>query len=312
MLVPFMTKFSPDGVPMQLVLSHSQRERLAYLELKIFFIGELRRNDLEARFAIKPAAATRDLNAYRARAPDNLVYDRYLKAYVPTPRFRPIFPFSTERVLAWLLHGFGDGQGSSVVRTIPCEGAGELVQPNFPLLAEITRAIHTGRALQIHYLSLSSGAAKRVVVPVALADNGLRWHLRAYDRQHNRFSDFVLTRITRAKTLAERPGQHEQIGADAQWSRMLELELMPHPALKHPEAIAADYSMTDGRLRLKVRAALAGYALLRWAVDCSPTHTLDTARHHLWLANAEVLAGVESAVLAPGYVSATSGGDVRP
>lgn len=298
-----MTKFSPEGDPMPLVLSHSQRERLAYLELKAFFIGELRRGDLEARFSIKPAAATRDLNAYRERAPDNLAYDRYVKAYVPTSHFCPVFPFSAERVLSWLLHGYGDGQGPTVARTIPCEGAGELVQPDFSLLGGITRAIHTGRALRIDYLSLSSGAAKRVIVPVALADNGLRWHVRAYDRQRRRFSDFVLTRITKVKPLDEAAEAHERMEADVQWNRRIDLHLVPHPGLKHPEAVMADYGMRDGSLILKVSAALAGYALQRWAVDCSSTHKLDCSRHHLWLADPAVLAGVESAVMAPGFGS---------
>ena len=288
---------------MPLVLSHSQRERLAYLELKAFFIGELRRGDLEARFSIKPAAATRDLNAYRERAPDNLAYDRYVKAYVPTSHFCPVFPFSAERVLSWLLHGYGDGQGPTVARTIPCEGAGELVQPDFGLLGEITRAIHTGRALQIHYLSLSSGAAKRVIVPVALADNGLRWHVRAYDRQRKRFSDFVLTRITKVKPLDEAAEAHERMEADEQWHRRIDLRLEPHPGLQHPEAVIADYGMKGGSLTLNVSAALAGYALLRWAVDCSPGYTLDAARHHLCLADRSVLAGVESAMLAPGFAA---------
>ncbi len=298
-----MTKFSPEGDPMPLVLSHSQRERLAYLELKAFFIGELRRGDLEARFSIKPAAATRDLNAYRERAPDNLAYDRYVKAYVPTSHFCPVFPFSAERVLSWLLHGYGDGQGPTVVRTIPCEGAGELVQPDFSLLGGITRAIHTGRALRIDYLSLSSGAAKRVIVPVALADNGLRWHVRAYDRQRRRFSDFVLTRITKVKPLDEAAEAHERIEADRQWNRRVDLRLVPHPGLTYPEAVMADYGMRDGSLTLNVSAALAGYALQRWAVDCSSAHKLDCARHHLWLADPAVLVGVESAVMAPGFGS---------
>ena len=298
-----MTKFSPEGDPMPLVLSHSQRERLAYLELKAFFIGELRRGDLEARFSIKPAAATRDLNAYRERAPDNLAYDRYVKAYVPTSHFCPVFPFSAERVLSWLLHGYGDGQGPTVVRTIPCEGAGELVQPDFSLLGGITRAIHTGRALRIDYLSLSSGAAKRVIVPVALADNGLRWHVRAYDRQRRRFSDFVLTRITKVKPLDEAAEAHERMEADEQWNRRIDLRLVPHPGLTYPEAVMADYGMRDGSLTLNVSAALAGYALHRWAVDCSSAHKLDCARHHLWLADPAVLGGVESAVMAPGFGS---------
>ena len=134
---------------MQLPLSHSQRERLAYLELRAFFIGELRRGDLEARFSIKPAAATRDISAYRKQASDNLEYDRYIKAYIPTSRFRPIYGFSAERVLSWLLHGFGDGQNFSVARSIPCAGPGELVQPNFEVLGEITRSIHAGRDVDV-------------------------------------------------------------------------------------------------------------------------------------------------------------------
>lgn len=285
---------------MQFPLSHSQRERLAYLELKAYFVGELRRGDLEARFSIKPAAATRDLNAYRQRAPENLAYDPYIKAYIPTSRFRPVFPFSAERVLAWFLHGIGDGQGPMVARSIPCEGAGELMQPDFGILSEITRAIHHGHVLQISYLSLSSGAANKIIVPVALADNGLRWHVRAYDRQRKRFADFVLTRINKVKALDELAASHERIEADEQWNRRIELRMRPHPGLKHPEAIMADYRMQNGLVTLNVSAALAGYALLRWAVDCSPERSLDSARHHLCLADRSVLEGVDSAVLAPG------------
>lgn len=293
---------------MQLPLSHSQRERLAYLELKAFFVGELRRGDLEARFSIKPAAASRDLNAYRQHAADNLAYDRHVKAYLPTDRFRPLFPFSAERILSWLLHGIGDGQAPTVARTFPCEGPGELVKPEFGLLGEITRAMHGKRPLQVTYLSLSSGQAERVIVPVALADNGLRWHVRAYDRQRKRFSDFVLTRIAEAKPLDERAEPHERIEADEQWNRRIDLQLVPHPDLKHPEGVVADYGMQDGTLTLNVSAALAGYALLRWAVDCSAEHNLDCTRHHLCLANRAVLEGVESAVLAPGYVQVAAGG----
>lgn len=286
---------------MSLHLSHAQRERLAYLELRAFFVGELRRADLEARFSIKPAAATRDLNAYRALAPDNLVYDRGVRAYLPSEQFQAVFGFAADRVLSWLLNGFGDGQALKLGRSIPCEGPGALVQPDFGILAVLTRAIHGSHAVQVSYLSLSSGQSHREIVPVALADNGSRWHVRAYDRSRARFSDFVLTRIAKAKMLPEEAAEHERLTSDAQWSRIVDLELVPHPGLKHPEAVAADYAMRDGMLALKVRAALAGYALLRWGVDCSVDHRLDAARHHLWLRNPQTLYGVESAVLAPGY-----------
>jgi hypothetical protein len=91
--------------------------------------------------------------------------------------------------------------------------------------------------------------------------------------------------------------------ADEQWNRRIDLRLVPHPGLTYPEAVMADYGMRDGSLTLNVSAALAGYALQRWAVDCSSAHKLDCARHHLWLADPAVLGGVESAVMAPGFGS---------
>ena len=282
-------------------LTNLQKERLAYLELKAFFVGELRRADLETRFGIKPAAASRDLNAYRAIAPENLTYDASGKAYIPTERFQPLFGFSAERVLSWLLNGFGDGLEIKLRRTIPCAGTGSLVSPNFDILARLTRAIHAATPVRIRYLSLSSGESERVIVPTALADNGLRWHVRGFDRTKSRFSDFVLTRITSVRALPEHAQEHEGLLADAQWNRIVDLELVPHPDIVHPEAIASDYAMTEGVLKLQIRAALTGYALNRWSVDCSANHSLDSRRHQLWLRNPQSLYGVESARLAPGY-----------
>ena len=64
--------------------------------------------------------------------------------------------------------------------------------------------------------------------------------------------------------------------------------------------------MTDGNLALSIRAPLVGYALKRWSVDCSTDHRLSPKSHHLWLRNAEVLNGVESAILAPGFTASTA------
>ena len=42
-------------------LTQPQRDRLAFVELRVRFIGEMRRQDLVARFGIQSAAASRDL-----------------------------------------------------------------------------------------------------------------------------------------------------------------------------------------------------------------------------------------------------------
>ena len=75
----------------------------------------------------------------------------------------------------------------------------------------------------------------------------------------------------------------------------------PHPGVEHPQAIGADCQMKDGMLVLDMRAPLFGYALRRWAVDCTSYHVLDPRSHHLYLINSQTLYGVDSAALAPGY-----------
>lgn len=282
-------------------LSQTQRERLAFLELRAFFTGELQRGDIESRFGIKPAAASRDLSIYRELAPKNLDYDQAGRRYRPTSDFKPIFEFQPERVLAWLLQGFGDGLELGLKQIAPCEGPGQLVRPDMDVLAAITRSLCAKRPIRINYLSLSSGGKRREIVPVALADNGLRWHVRAFDRERQRFSDFVLTRIAKAQELDDEAEEQELLGADEQWARMVDMELVPHPGVQWPKAVEADYAMSDGVLRIKTRAALAGYVLRRWSVDASQDHRLDSSQHHLWLRNSQTLYGVESAALAPGY-----------
>jgi hypothetical protein len=288
-------------------ISQIQRERLAFLEMRVFFTGELKRADIEARFGVKPAAASRDLTTYREIAESNLEYDLATRCYRPTARFRPVFEFSTERVLSWLLQGFGDGLDLRLRKVAPCEGPGNLVKPNLEILATIVRALCAKHSVRVNYLSLSSGSHAREIVPVAIADNGLRWHVRAFDRERKRFSDFVLTRIAKAEALSDDALEHELLGADEQWARIVDLELVPHPGVKWPEAIAADYAMENGVLRLRARAALAGYVLRRWSVDCSIDHSLDASAYHLWLRNTPTLYGVESATLAPGYTAAIGG-----
>lgn len=284
-----------------LEMSQTQQERLAFLELRAFFTGELRRADLEARFGIKPAAASRDLSAYRDLAPTNLDYDAVARCYRPSEAFKAVFDFQPERVLSWLLEGYGDGLNLGLKQAAPCEGPGHLVKPDLRVLGAITRALCAKRALTVSYLSLSSGAKSREIVPVALADNGLRWHVRAYDRNRERFSDFVLTRIEAASEVEGPVADTETLAADEQWARIVDMELVPHPGIAWPRAIEADYGMQEGVLKIKARAALAGYVLRRWSIDSTPDHRLDHAAHHLWLRNPQTLYGVESAELAPGY-----------
>lgn len=288
-------------------LSQAQRERLAYIDFRLYFLGEIGRPDLIHRFGLAPAAATRDLALYRDVVPQNIEFDGRNKIYRFSKAFVPLFDHPPQRVLSALSRGFGDGVNGESQAMLNCESPAVLSNPPLDVLAPICRAIYTRRPVAIHYYSMANGESERVIVPFALVDTGLRWHVRAYDRKNSDFRDFVLTRIETPKLLDEEPKSNEHPDHDIQWTRIVELELIPHPRLNRPEIIRMDYGMQDGSLRMQVRAAFAGYALLRWNVDSSPDHNLQGHEYRLWLKDHLALYGVKNAVLAPGYVSPPEG-----
>ena len=59
--------------------------------------------------------------------------------------------------------------------------------------------------------------------------------------------------------------------------------------------------MIKGVLEINVRAAVAGYLLRRWNVDCTAEAVLDGEEYHLWLRNRQALYGVNNLVIAPGF-----------
>lgn len=285
--------------------NQAQRERLAFIEFRLWFLGDVRRPDLIDRFGIAPAVATRDLAAYREYAPQNIAFDGSRKVYVPTEGFAPVFDHDPDRVLSALSRGFGEGFGRASTGFLACEFPLRLNQPPLATLAVITRAIHQQRAVRLVYHSHSSGTSKREVVPFALVDSGLRWHVRGFDRKSQEFRDLVITRMDKPVFADGDVQAHEQAAADHQWTRMVTLELLPHPAQARPEIVARDFGMTNGCLTLTVRAAIAGYVLQQWSVDCSADHSLEPSRYRLWLRDPLMLYGVSNAVLAPGYRQAT-------
>ena len=283
-------------------LTQPQRDRLAFVELRVRFIGEIRRQDLVSRFGIQSAAATRDLALYKELAAGNIDYDSKGKSYVLGPDFRPVFNSPPDRVLSWLTQGFGDGEPVRLKAWIASETPSRLTQPDLNVLASVTRAIHQERPLALEYHSISSGRTDREIVPFALLDNGSRWHVRAFDRKSQEFRDFVITRIKNPVVMKGALVQpHERSDQDIQWTRIVELELVPHPDQPRPEITEMDYSMDSGVLRMKLRAATAGYILRQWSVDCSPDHSLRGHEYRLWLKDHLAIYGVRSAVLAPGF-----------
>ncbi len=185
---------------------------------------------------------------------------------------------------------------------IPSDFPTILSIPDNAILAPITRAINLGKAVHLTYTSIRSGRTTREIVPLAIVDIGIRWHVRAFDRKSKEFRDFVITRIENPKILNNSfITDEEGIERDIQWNRIIELELVPHPKHPRPEIVKMDYGIKEEVLRVNVRAASAGYMLRILSVDCSPDHSLEGLEYALWLRDPLSLYGASNASLAPGY-----------
>lgn len=293
---------TPNSVTSLEALSRVQRERLAHIDFTLLFLGELRRADVIAKFETAPAGATRDIALYRSLAPSNIEFYSAGKLYRPSAKFRPLFDHSPLRVLATISQGFGLVEDVKFTPIIPCEFPSTLSAPSVEVIAPITRAIHRGKAVSLTYHSVSSGKTSRELVPLALVDNGVRWHVRAFDRLRKHFTDFVLTRMEDVEVLeTSLVGREERSDQDVEWSRIIELRLVPHPNHPRHEIVLMDYPMKDGVFAVRVRSANAGYMLRRWNVDCSPDHHLQGLEYALWLPDPLSLYGSSNATIAPGY-----------
>jgi predicted DNA-binding transcriptional regulator YafY len=278
-------------------------DRLEYLEFMLRFRGWVSRSDLTDRFGLGEAAATRDIRLYRELSPDNLRLNQSTKKYeILDEGFRPVFDLRVQTALSKLRGGkICDALGMGDSGGFLCPA--RLVLPDVDVLATITRAISVGAQLKTVYRSVKNGQSVKRLVPHALFDNGIHWYMRAFDLDKNKFMAYALTRICEVDIDRQVKESPDLKLKDFQWSRMVSLELIPHPNRKNvpqPETIDHDFKMKDGVLKLMVRAAVVGYWLHHWNVDCTEDHHLKGYDYQLWLRNHQTLYDVESRGIAPG------------
>jgi len=282
-------------------LNYAQRERLAFIDFCLQFVGQMSRADLISHFGIGLASSSRDLTLYKELAPSNLVLEHKTKQYYRTNEFQPVFTHSPEAVLTSLCRGFGDGLSNGSQPSKYCFDATRLIHPNSDVIATLMRAINNKNVVRCDYVSLSSGEGEREIVPHSIANNGQRWHVRAFDKKSKEFLDFVCTRLQNVSEISKPVSDNQLAANDMSWNNILNIELRVHPSIKHKKAIELDYNMADGVLRLEVREALLGYLMRQWNVDCTKNASLVGDEYLLWLSNINKLENVASMTISPGY-----------
>ncbi|HHF3144172.1 TPA: helix-turn-helix transcriptional regulator [Vibrio diabolicus] len=284
-------------------------ERLEYIEFMLRFRGWVSRVDLKNRFGISDAAATRDIRLYRDHSQDengndlNMSLNNTTKKYqIKEESFNPLFELTIQQALSKIRKSkFNEAlslSGNDGVLTPMRLGT-----PEIDILSTITRAISNGNTLAIEYWAVKNGNSNKHLIPHSIFDNGIHWYMRAYDREKNEFRSYALTRIESAKIDNNFSPEVNRKLEDHQWSRIVNLELIPHPNRKNvrePRAIEHDFKMEDGCLKISCRAVVAGYWLAMWQVDCTEDHSLEGYQYQLWLRNHNALYDVDSRKIAPG------------
>ena len=283
-------------------ISFSQKQRLAFIDFLLMFKGSFSRVDLTSKFEMGMANATRDIALYRELAPINSDFNNQSKTYIQSKKFKPLFEYEPRKTLAKLANKISDGFDGVLEISFPVDAPMQLNVPDINIVAKLVQAVLNKKAASIIYTSLSSGSKAREIIPHTIVDNGLRWHVRAFDRKTNSFRDFVITRISKVTLLDTSVDEFETEIEDNQWVRKMDLQIVPHPVnVQYPQAIELDYGMDKGLLQLTVRAALVGYLLRRWNVDCTEEASLKGGEYQLWLRNRQTLYGAENLAIAPGY-----------
>ena len=263
-------------------LTTSQKEKLEFVELLAYFYGIVNRDDIIKRFSVSSALATNILSKYNQMAPKNLDYNIHLKSYEISKSFKPIFSVRMlfERI---------------PVYTVP-PLHGKIKDDEIDRIAIISRAIQRVNSLRITYSSMSSGTGTRQIVPVAFANTHLRWHLRAYDRIKKRYADFVFRRISKVKLIKDDSiEKHEHPNNDKQWHLFINLKIKVHP---HN---VTDINTVNNNHDIRIRAAMAGYFLQLWNVDCSSNKNLRGPKYQYFLENLNEVTKLTDLELAPGY-----------
>lgn len=279
-------------------------ERLEFLETLLLFRGWFTRADLHWEFNTAPAVATRDIKKYKdlLSNTDSVYLDGSSKRYIFCQNsFKPVFERTSERALSFL-RKISKQKNLGAFEGITIETPLRIVQADLHNITAFSRAIFNKKGLSITYISSREGQETRTVFPHALFDGGMQWYARAYSvcgDDKAGFVDIALSRVISSTELEEQPLEEFEARYDIQWNKIIRLEIAAHPNLAHPRSIEYQYQMTNGIKELTVRAAIAGYWLRHWNVDCSENHCLPPKVYQLWLRNPQTLYDVESVDLVP-------------
>lgn len=264
------------------------KTRLEFIEQRLYWEGRLRRSDLTDCFDISTQQASGDISDYQQIAPQNIQYNKNDKYYCITDNFKPVLirPDSEWYLFQLLSASKSDSETvrqrwSAAFDVVPIPK--RTINPEF--LRSILSAIRGRLSIKIRYQSLSKPEPIwRQVSPHALAFDGNRWHVRAYCHRENKFKDFAASRVFE---VAETQPSAIEPQQDQAWHRVINIQIGPAPELAEGQrrSIELDYGMSEGRLEIPTRVALASYLIRQLRLEGGEQENRPGSRRQIVILN---------------------------
>lgn len=270
-------------------ISKQTKLRFEAIEYLVLWEGGVNASRLSRLFGVKPHVIVKAISDYRALYPTNLIYDAKdpEKIFIATDKFRPMYiAYSWSDYVKFVVsigadhieQLYGHGAITELLPPLSC--------PKPSIITPILKGIRQKRAVSILYRSRSNPTGmEREVVPIALGNDGIRWHCRAYCRYRNRFSDFNLNRISKS-VIGDKVTLKEK---DTAWETFVDIVINAHPNLDVDEKslVLNDFGYDD-KFTLRVRGALVDYTIQYYRLGRHPD-TCSPKQHPLIVENSKEL-----------------------
>lgn len=242
-------------------------QRYKIIEIVALWEGRLTTNVLMNLFGIARQQASIDLNSYLSQyAPANLVYDRFIKAYVPGERFKPVFTQGIADEYLFYLLNFKNDPTHFITLDRNVDNIALLRTAERHISADVIRSLVQAARLrhfiEANYCSFNRPQGeRRRIAPHTLVYNGHRWHCRAFCEDHGDFRNFLLTRFRGELKIIDRQGP--DVSQDTLWNKKVTVRVIPHPGLSEEQKkiVENDYGMRQGVSLVRTNGALVQFVL---------------------------------------------------
>ena len=272
--------------------------RLAFIDFRLYWEGRINRSEICEHFGVSIPQASTDLSLFQKESPDSIEYDRNEKTYKAKTSYNPRFIRPNSETYLNELHSIHMNlvsEDNSFIKNVPAfdfvPRPSRSIEP--VTLFKIANAINDKRSLQITYQSMTSdNPSRREIYPHALANDGSRWHVRAFCGLRNSFRDFVFAHILEI----EDGVLHETSPSDDhQWNAFVNVKLAPRNDLSTSQraTLELEYDMINGCAEVRVRHALLHYFLLTQRLSyIKNENKIENSNFYLILKNEPEIIGV--------------------